>query len=100
RVTCMACFREVKVTVLPTDASTFCPKCRSPIELVAQPDPNAPTPSANQAAFEKLESKKDFKKRMQAKVAAAQASAASDAAIAGGLLGVIIAAGNSGGGGG
>jgi hypothetical protein len=89
RVTCMACFRDVKVCVMPGDAATSCPKCRAVIEL-EQPE-GAAAPSANQAAFEHLESKKDFKKRMQKKVADMQPQ--QNNAALGGLIGGIIAGG-------
>ncbi len=91
RVTCLACFREVTVEAAEGQTSAHCPKCRAAITL-AEPAKDAANP--NQAAFAKLESKKDFKKRMQKKVADAQAAAAADAAIAGGIIGAIIAAGD------
>jgi|GEM_PF-4379655 len=87
RVTCFACFNEVSVEVTPGSA-THCPKCRSAIEI-AEPAAES-MPSANQAAFAKLESPAAFKKRMQKKVADMQAAAAQEAAIAGGILGAVI----------
>jgi hypothetical protein len=92
RVTCFACFREVSVEVEEGATSAHCPKCRSAIAL-AEPVQAAANP--NQAAFAKLESKKEFKRRMQEKAALAQGAAANQgaAAAAGGMLGAIIAGG-------
>lgn len=92
RVTCFACFRELTLEIEPGTQTAHCPKCRSAIET-GEPAPSA-GPSAPEAAFGNLESKKAFKERMQKKVAAAHAGAARDGAIAGGILGAIIASGN------
>lgn len=87
RVTCFACFKEVTVEVTPGTAA-HCPKCRSVIEI-AEPAAES-APSANQAAFAKLESPAAFKARMQKKVAEAQAAAARDAAILGAVTRGVI----------
>jgi len=92
RVTCLACFREVSVKVLPGAVDAHCPKCHSTIVLEAPVE--APKPSANQAAFAKLESKREFKERMQKKESAARTAAMRDGAVVGGVIGAIIA-GNS-----
>lgn len=67
RVTCMACFRQVTVTVMPGDTSSYCPmpKCRSAIEL--EGPVKAPPPRPGNDAFSKLESKRAFKERLQKK---------------------------------
>jgi hypothetical protein len=62
RVTCLACFRGVSVEVLPGAVEAHCPKCRSAIVLETPVE--APKQSANQAAFAKLESKREFKERL------------------------------------
>jgi GYF domain 2 len=87
RVTCFACFREVSVEIPPGVSTVHCPRCRAAIET-GEPTGDA-QPSGNQAAFAKLESKREFKERMQQKAAAAQ-GANSDGAAIGGIIGGII----------
>jgi hypothetical protein len=88
RVTCLACFREVSVEVMPGSCEAHCPKCRSSIEL--EKPVEDPKQSANQAAFAKLESKREFHERMQKKEASARSAAKRDGAVVGGVLGAII----------
>lgn len=90
RVTCFACFREVTLEFAAGTQTAHCPKCRSAIET-GEPAAGAnPTDAQAQAAFGKLESKREFKERMQKKVADAQAAAGRDGAALGGILGAII----------
>ncbi len=87
RVTCFACFGEVTIEYAPGAPNAPCPKCRA---LIETNEGATAEPAANQAAFAKLESPAEFKKRMQQKVADAEAAAGRDAAILGGVLGGII----------
>lgn len=84
KLTCFACFREVKVEIEAGTQTVVCPKCRAVLET-GEPATAAP---AAAAAFAALESPAEFKKRMEQKVAAAHGPDGSH-----GNLGAAIAAG-------
>jgi hypothetical protein len=87
KLTCFACFRQVKVEFEAGQPTVACPKCRAVLETG---ETAAPAPAGSKA-FAALESPAEFKERMERKAAAAASPdgthGAIGRAIAAGILG-------------
>lgn len=67
RTTCMACFSEVSVEVMPNATSAHCPLCRSAMEISVPSD--STSAALNEEEFAKLENDRDHQNRMEKKAA-------------------------------